>query len=259
MIKSLQHKFGGYLLEGNAIVQTFLSEQGKHNQGAVQFVLFGRGRSGSTLVVEMLDAHPLATCLGEILRYPTIAPIPYIQNRLSVCPTPVRGFKLLSYQVKELCSVRKQQAIRRWLMDNKATIFHLRRDNLLNHAVSNIYAARRGAYHSTDQHADKHQAILIEPDELLRWMDGSRSLLEFEMALLDGLERTDLVYERDLATPEAQTETHSRLLNALRLPTHDYRSTLKKVTPPDLRLLISNFDAIAEALRGTPYEQFLPN
>lgn len=252
----LKHALGGHLLEARAFFEAIATRNDPDSPPSY-FVFFGRGRSGSTLLVELLDGHPQIACLGEILRFRTFAPASYIRNCMKTCDAPRRGFKLLSYQVRTLCSPARQSAIRDWMEENRVTVFHLRRENLLRHAVSNIYAERRGAYHSTDKGAATRQSIHIEPEELLRWMDGSKALLEFELGFLEGLDRFEIVYEKHLSDAERQQQTYSEILAKLDLPHHPSSTTLKKVTPPDLRQLIENFSEIERALSGTAHEQHL--
>lgn len=252
----LKHALGGHLLETRAFFKS-IATRNDAGLPPAYFIFFGRGRSGSTLLVELLDRHPQIACLGEILRFRTFAPASYIRNCMKTCAAPRRGFKLLSYQVRTLCSPAQQSSIREWMEENRVTVFHLRRENLLRHAVSNIYAARRGAYHSTDKRAARRQSIRIEPEELLHWMDGSKALLEFELAFLEGLDRFEIIYEKHLSDAERQRETYSEILAKLDLPHYPSSTTLKKVTPPDLRELIENFSEIERALSGTVHEQHL--
>lgn len=257
--KRLKHLVGGYILESTAALQASLLQNTINQKDYHPFIFFGRGRSGSTLLVEMLNAHPSVTCLGEILRYRTFAPVKYIDNCLNACGSDHRGFKLLSYQVKTLCSPNKQASIRRWLEDNNVTIFHLHRENTLNHAISNIYANRRNVYHSTNKQAKRHNSIHIAPDELLKWMDGSLRLLDFEKEFLDGLKYMNIIYERDLSDAEDQHKTYSAILEQLKLPHHEYTTKLKKVTPPDLKHLIINYAEIEQTLTNTAFEKYLPS
>ena len=209
------------------------------------------------MLVDMLEQHPEVACLGEILRYGALAPARYVENRLGVLDGRVRGFKLLSYQLRSL-SAAGQSDLRAWLTGRGVRVIHLRRDNLFAHAVSNIYAARRGAYHSTDRGAAVHRVIHVEPAELRRRMDGSRALLAFEEAFLHGIERLELGYERDLEGPAARARAFAAVTGFLDLPPAAFEVGLTKVTPRDYRSLISNYDEIAAGLAGSADALFLP-
>jgi LPS sulfotransferase NodH len=240
LLQRTKRVFGGHALEASAAIRALFARPA--GQAERLFMVFGRGRSGSTLLVNMLDAHPEVTCLGEILRYRTFFPVPYITNALSALPTPCRGFKLLSYQLRS----------------NEVRVIHMRRDNLFSHAVSNIYATRRGAYHSTDRQARAHRRIHIDPGEIRSWMDGSRALLMFEREFLADMAPLEVVYERDLEDAARQAGTYAAAIDYLGLAAHPPVVTLEKVTPRDYPALISNYAEIRRALQGTEYAAYLP-
>ncbi len=255
MVKTyLQHKFGGYLLEANAGIRTALSRDVPAKR---KFVLFGRGRSGSTLLQTMLDSHSKIDCQGEILRYRTLQPLPYVQNTMHRSTAPVRGFKLLSYQLRDLCSTKNQFRFRDWLEINNVSVVHLQRTNLFRHALSNLYARQRQAYHSTDKKAEAHATIHIDVDELINWMEGSKTLLDYELEFLDGLPRHEVIYENDLATPEAQTATYNAITKSLGLEPEPIQVQLKKITPKDLSQIATNHEEIHARLKKTEYGIFL--
>jgi hypothetical protein len=255
-LAGFKRAFGGPLLEAAAATRA-LTRKGGRRDGP-EFVIFGRGRSGSTMLVEMLDGHPDIACLGEILRYRALAPLFYLDNCLSGLAAPVRGFKLLSYQVRTSCGPSARSRIRERLIDGGVKVLHIRRENLFGHAVSNIYAARRGAYHSTDARAGRHRRIRIEPQELLAWMRGSEDLLRFEEHFLAGMPRHDIVYERDLEPPAARAAAHAGVTDFLGVARGSFGVRLEPVTPRDYRMLILNYGEVEAGLRGTPYAQFLP-
>lgn len=247
---------GGPLLEASAALRA--ARHPPADPGWRPFVVFGRGRSGSTLLVQMLEAHPELSCLGEILRYPPLSPVRYVENRLRALPTPRRGFKLLSYQVRGLRTAADRAAIRVWLVDRDARVIRLRRENLFDHAVSNIYAARRGAYHSTDRRAGRHLRLRIEVAELRGWMEGSAALLSFEDDFLGDLPRLELGYERDLATGAARSAAFRAVADYLGVPHLDVQPSLQRVTPRDYRDLILNYREIEAGLGGTDLARYLP-
>lgn len=223
-----------------------------------RFVLFGRARTGSTLMVRMLDAHPDIACAGEIFRLPKLRPAAHVDAVLRGFSRPVRGFKLLSYQLREHFSDAQRAAFRDWLIAADVRVFHLQRDNLVRHAVSNLYAQKRGAYHSTSANAAQAPRIRVTPEEIFTTIKRSEANLAYEEAFLGDLPRLTLRYEADLAAPEHQGATLHRATAFLGLPPHTFTPDLRKVTPEDLAALIENYDEVAEALQAAGYGRFLP-
>ena len=249
---------GGPILEVAAAARVPLIARQRRKPAEQSFVLFGRGRSGSTVLVDLLDSHPDICCLGEVLRYPTFFPLSYVNRLLAEPDAPIRGFKLLSYQVRDMKRPAHSDALRDWIVENQVRIFHMKRDDLLRHAVSNIYARRREAFHSTDRKADQFKRIEVTPSELLSWMSGSEQLVQFEEDWLGTLPRETIVYERDLSTVERQAATRRRVLNTFGLPADaGHETDLRPVTPRNLDALLSNFDEIRAALERTKYAHFL--
>jgi hypothetical protein len=221
-----------------------------------RFVIFGRGRSGSTLLVSLLDSHPEITCLGELLNRPRLAPLTYVERELLRRPGSRRGFKLLSYQVRDIAGGRRTQRLREWIAQPDMTIIHIQRNDLLRHAVSNIYARERRAFHSTAKGAQRQKTIVVDFNHLMRWIVHSEELSRWETEFLGDLHRENVTYETDLTTQEQQRRTVDRLCGVLGLMRHEMKSDLSPVTPRSYDSFIANWDEIAERLADTPYARF---
>lgn len=77
------------------------------------FVIFGQPRTGSTLLVKLMQSHPLVQCDGEVLNrnrwqqgwHPylyylaRVFPEPYVLRKPAHCAKTVYGFKLLYPQI----------------------------------------------------------------------------------------------------------------------------------------------------------------
>ena len=72
-----------------------------------KFIIFGWGRSGSILLVSLLDSHNKIHCDGEILHNPVLSPHLQIKLCASRCHKPIYGFKLLTYQIKQVQQIKK--------------------------------------------------------------------------------------------------------------------------------------------------------
>ena len=64
-----------------------------------KFIIFGQGRSGSTLLVDLLNSHPAIYCDDEILMYKVIFPKTYVKARSVSSKKHVYGFKVKIYQL----------------------------------------------------------------------------------------------------------------------------------------------------------------
>ena len=250
-------RFGGYLLEARAAAEA-VKRSSRGGPGVeAPFVIFGRGRSGSTLLVNLLDSHPDVTCLGEILRYPVVFPHTYIANCVSHRGAKAVGFKLLSYQLKNGLDLPSGGPFLRKLVKDGYRIVYLHRENLFRHAISNLYAVKRGVYHQDKAAGAPQPKIIIRPKEMLAWMEGSEGLGVYEREALAGLDYTEIRYERDLATPDVQERTTQRLINDLGLPPAPSSAPLRKVTPEALGDFVANIDELTAAVADSRFAPFL--
>ncbi|MEM9980263.1 MAG: hypothetical protein AAF808_21770, partial [Cyanobacteria bacterium P01_D01_bin.2] len=78
--------------------------QTQSNQSSQRFIIFGRGRSGSTALVSLLNCLPKVYCDGEILEQRVLWPQSYVKAKahtVQACAT-VYGCKILSYQLRDI-------------------------------------------------------------------------------------------------------------------------------------------------------------
>lgn len=254
---TLQRRYLGYALEARTWLRAGATRLSGHTPPEKTFLIFGRGRSGSTLLTRLLDSHDQITCYGEILRYRAAAPATQLRLALSSADTRVAGCKMLSYQMRTIHRMPESTGFLRDLADRGVEIIYLKRQNLLRHAVSNLYARKRRAYHSSDAGAAKAVRVTIQPEEIEAWMDGSAALDDYETAVLEGVPHTALTYEADLSQEEDQLRTYRRLLDRFGLPYVEPSIALRKVTPSDLSEIVENHETLVPALRRGPYAHFL--
>lgn len=223
-----------------------------------RFVLFARGRSGTTLLLSMLDAHPEIEADGEILRRRAWRPNALIEQRVGQTRAPVYGFKLLSYQLRSLQThLPDRRAFLETLVEQGYRVLYLRRQNLLRHALSGLYAEHRRRWHQTDTDAPARPTIRVRREDLFRWLDGSARLRRFEHEVLDGLPHLSLTYEDDLEDPARHSETLRRVTGRLDLAPIAPDTALCKTTPRRLSDLATNPDEVHHWVAASPYARFL--
>jgi hypothetical protein len=224
---------------------------------AQRFVVFGAGRCGSTLLVELLGAHPLIHCDGEILRERKIFPQLYVMGRLKSAAAKTYGFKLLAYHIRQVQRIEDAHAFLSRIHDLGFIIFYLKRDNIVRHALSNIHARERVFHRRRSEFAAKEpiQVSVSLLDSWIQRLEGGRRYMEGEV--LRDLPRVSLSYERDLLDSEAQQRTVGMICRTLSIPPETVTSDLVRATPRATRDLVSNFGELLRHYRGTPYERFV--
>ena len=249
----------------------FVREQCRHAQAlwayarrpaseapGTRFVLFGRGRSGTTALVSLLDAVPSIRCEGEILRDCVPLPRRQVLGRSRRTAAPAYGCKILSYQLRDVQRfLPSPEAFLRGLhREHGFRVLYLRRANLLRHALSNI-RARRDTFHRKKGDRTEAAALTVDPDHVVEWMESSAALRAYEQKLLTGLPHLSLTYEHDIRDAAAHQATVDAVCDYLGVPSAPAESAYRKVAPRSLRESVANYDALARRLAGTRFESYL--
>jgi len=236
---------------------------GRHVRGAplapVRFVIFGRGRSGSTTLVSLLDSLPGVRCDDEILHRPVLFPLEHVRAKCAGSRSAAYGCKILSYQVRTVKTRRRREAFVRDLARDGFRILYLTRDNVVQQAVSNIRARQLG-FHQSAGRATAVQRVTVDRDDLMHWIEQSLALARFERAALAGVPHLGLTYENDLVLESLHRTTLLRVCDFLDLPRPEgvsLRSQYRKVSPRTLRDSVANYDQLVGFLQGTPYAGYL--
>lgn len=228
-----------------------------------RFVIYCRGRDGSTLLVDLLNQLPQVYCDGEILHLRVAAPRLYVRGCQSIAPGTTYGFKLLSHHLTHVQAVSSPGAFLRHLDGAGYKIIHLTRRNQLRQVLSNFYVAHRGGYaggHHHHRSADgplELARMTVDVDELGYWLRENERRAEIEAASLSGLHRLELVYEDDLQQVEDQQRTADRAAEFLGVRPAAVRAGLTRLTTDDLAQFVSNHEELVRFVEQTPYRRFL--
>lgn len=225
----------------------------------IRFVVFGRARSGSTTLVSLLGAVPDLHCDGEILSSPVPFPRAYVRARCARSGSLAYGCKILSYQVANVQPLHRRTEFMRRLSEDGFSIIYIKRENLVEHAVSHI-RAREFGFHRAAAVSGESGKMLIDPRELLDWIKKSEDMDRFEAVSLAGVPHLALTYERNVAFDELHDPTVLQIADFLQLPTGSGpppKSAYRKVSPRALSDSVANYPELVAALAGTPYSGFL--
>ena len=244
-----------------------------------RFAILGVQRTGTTLLMGLLDQHPDVVCVGEIFQYRTENVQYGIRRfRAYVHDSPQRrildlirwrgivydyldtvfppfeqsatGFKIM------LDQIRRYRPVLDYLRQNQYKIIHVVRSNVLKTHVSRLRARRSGVYHSSQPTTGSKIRIPVV------------SLLQ-ELALLseDNAELASLVSELGLANHTTTYESlrgekwpaeQQKILHFLGVnPDVALRPKSVKLTADDLEQVIENYDEVVRVLENTPYESCL--
>lgn len=223
---------------------------------STRFVIFGRGRSGSTALVSLLNSIPKIHCEGEILNKPVMFPSSHVLAKCGNSRSNIYGCKILSYQIKDVQPINDREGFIRLLHKNGFKILYLRRENLIHHALSNI-RARKFGFHTKNSQKQPPKKIVLDLDELMMWIKKSEELGRYETHLLQGVPHLSLTYERNILNKYNHQETAKLICKFLGITYNKAKTKYIKISPRRLQDSVANYNELVEFLKNTQYYTYL--
>ncbi len=243
----------GYAREVACYMLSPFKRKGKPSS---KFVIFGRGRSGSTLLVSLLNSHPSIYCDKEILNRKVLLPKRFIQCRSRMFDKDIYGFKLLSYQLRSVQSVENPENFLLDLHHNGYKIIYLKRNNALRQVLSKMYASYRNKWHQQSENAQTCR-MPVNLDELLLQLKESEKLDAFEEHILKNIPHLKVIYENDLANNIQHTNTAKKITEFLSISNFTPKTNLIKITTEDFSDFIENSKQMIEFLQHSQFAKYL--
>lgn len=221
------------------------------------FVLYGRPRSGTTLVVKLLNQLPGVTCDGELLNGFLFSPVG-LMSRLPKRARPgvkAYGMKILSYQLMEIQRVHHPLAFFDSLASRGYSVIHFTR-NTWDQTLSLLKAHESGVYFSKSLNGS--QTLRLDPErffELLKWNEG---MLEYEKAVMAHVDHFSLSYDRDLKESTQHQKTIDALSTFLGTASAPVNATMKRTGGDRGLQKVENLDEVIEHVRQTELAHLVP-
>lgn len=222
-----------------------------------RFIIFGEGRCGSTALVSRLGSLDGVHCDNEVLAYKVPFPFAHVLDRSSRSKQDIYGCKILAFHIRDKQPIKDRDGFIRKLHENGFKIIHLRRENLIHHAMSNIRANQFGYHQQVAKKRKKTGKVVVDIEELMGWMKRTEGLYAYEEVLLKDVPHLKLTYENNIASEEKQQNTMEDACKFLGIPYAPGECAYMKISPKSLADSIENYDEIAAALQNTPYAKYL--
>jgi hypothetical protein len=254
MAKKFRKYFLGYAWEGYTNIIYLLREKKAPQK---KFVIFTVGRSGSSLLVSLLQSHADIHCDGELLAERLFFPERYIKLREKLSKKDIYGFKLNTYHFRVHRIVNPPKFVGGLVADGYQ-IISLQRRNILRQAISHMYAVHRKKFHHKDVDGQqKQESMWVD----LRLLKDELQLFEYYRVIQDEILRYHsylcLDYEEDLLDSTKHQVTIDKVSGFLGIPSALVNTHYSKTTPRDLNSFIENYDEVVRYLRGTAYAEML--
>lgn len=249
----LSTRFLGYPFELKTwLNQYFTAEQVPEKR----LVIFSTGRSGSTLLVELLNCFPSVFCDTELLKRRLVDPLSLIEARASQSQKEIYGFKLLSYQLRDIqISIHNKRNFLKRLSRNGYHTIYLSRENKLQQAISSVLAMAQSRWHSTK--LSDNAAITMDVNVLAQTIKEMEDLAKHEEKLLKSIPHLSLSYEQDLEEKEAHYTTMNKLSDYLNQPFVEPNITLKKLHKGHFSDYIHNWEEVLQFIENSKFSKYI--
>lgn len=215
-------------------------------------LVYAQGRSGSTLLGDLLASHPQIVYEDEILYHPVRFPRAFVMARRAQHPWSWYAFHVKPYQLSEDQHVLDQARWLRSMVRLGWRIVHLRRLNLVHQVISNVRAHDGGIYHAR-QRGERLGPIEVNIDQVLQYVRIRAQLAQVEEHALVGLPHVAVTYEDDLLPVAARQAALNRIFDQLGLVRTPVSTDLRRLGSDRLEDIISNAVELRAALADTPY------
>ncbi|MEM9346892.1 MAG: hypothetical protein AAGB26_09775 [Planctomycetota bacterium] len=228
--------------------------------GKVRTVIFGQGRSGSTLLESLICSTGYFQKNGELLnvdRGEVREPARYLRG---LSKRKANENLIFHFKIYQLTRDRRRPidpaVFLNDLHKDGWKIIYLLRRNKVRHALSNIVAESSDTYHKFD---DKKASLSLKIDcnDLVKKVTERFEFEERERGVLGDLPYHEVIYEDDLENPDAHQVTINRILDFVSLEHRDVETKLRKANTQPLDDLIVNYYEFIECLREHGWEHFI--
>ncbi len=230
-----------------------------------KFVIYTRGRTGSTVLSDLLNCHPDIFCDVEIFNFiysnsKVAFPLKYIKScskRADLNGKSVYGFKVKIAQLRIEHGYKNYDKILFKLYEEGWKFIHLKRENHIKHKLSNILAAETNIYHIKESDFQSDKKINVDCELLMASIKFSEEIETTEEENLRSIPHLKLIYEKDISDNSKHQETANKVFRFLGLKEHPVKTEFKKVLPQDLKSILNNYDEVYNYFKGTKYSEFL--
>lgn len=230
--------------------------------GLPPLLIFGHGRTGSTLLESLLASTGYFRSRGEVLntdfRGEALLPLRFVDGEAKRS-----GDRRLLCHIKpaHLTSDRRRpvsdpSGFLQNLDDRGWHFVHISRRNKFEQLLSNLVAQQRGGYFKTDD-AVEQLRITVDCDDLVDRINHGIARDEREQAMLSSIDYLPVVYEDDLLQHDRHQPTVDRILDKLNLRHRPVASEYRKVRTQTLPDLIVNYSEVSDRLHAAGLERFL--
>lgn len=225
-----------------------------------RFVIFGLGRTGSTLLASLLDSHPGINCQGELLSMRRPFPFAHVEHQRlrSRQDAELFGFHLKPWHITHVLEKEPAEFMRR-LEGTGYRVVHLRRENIFLQALSQAKLFMYKIVQAKVVADVPKHGMFIDTELLATLLENVIRNRQLEDECLDFLAEPTITitYESDLLDSSSHQGTCERIFDFLGIGHAEVTSPLQIMSPPEWRLGVENPQEIEVAVRRKGFGSFI--
>lgn len=230
-----------------------------------KFLIYTRGRTGSTVLTDLLNCHPDIFCDVEIfnflysgtkVKYPELY-IKSCSKRAAKHGKSVYGFKVKIAQLRYEHGYDNYDEILSKLFKDGYKFIYLRRGNYFRHKLSNIISAQTKIFHLKNGDKDTDVKVNVDCEQLMEGIQYGEIVNKTEAENLKDIDHITITYENDLIENSKHQDTADKIFKYLGLKTVKVETDLKRIVPENLEKIISNYDEVYNYFKDTEYIKYL--
>jgi hypothetical protein len=235
------------------------------------------GRSGSTVLADLLDQNPGVHWDGKLYRkavqyyrYKTLDKhyASWTQRQYSASGAKYYGFefKILQDQYPQMLGVSLSEFLEQSKRMGVTHYILLVRKNTLRHLVSHYSSKKRGSWHVTKPDTIKKLQFELNVNSVSTGSGPGRSLLQYLEEVEEAHDRVrnelrdakflEIHYESDIEEKGADP-AYQKICEFLELEACGVEIKYNKINSFPMQETILNFESVAESLRSTRFEWML--
>ncbi len=214
----------------------------------VRVVIFGQGRSGSTLLEHLMASTGHFDVNGELLQPLGLRfPLAYVCGMAMSRPGQNFLFHAKVWHLAYRKTTTDPGVFLREMSRRGWKIIFLRRHNKFEQSISNFSAEARKGYHKRDDNPEEYQ-LNIDTNKLIERINRRLEWNQMEEEALHGVPYLKVEYEQDLLDNTRHQVTVDRIMDYLSLERRPCHAPLKKINTRPYPELIENYDEVKKVM-----------
>lgn len=228
-----------------------------------RFVIVCLPRTGSELLVDLLDQLPGVSCRGELMQQPVRWPLRILEGRARLGAArgaQAWGCKVLVQHLQwyEGGYGPAEDVLGRLTADGWK-VLHLRRADVLASALSALHADQTQRWHRRAGDDSTFEPVEADVATMLAWIHVYDTYQSWLDEALSGIPHLDVHYEADLQDPASVQRTVDRLAEELGTTSVPVESSLQPTAPADPFQRLQDPEPLKALLRLTRFAHLVPD